>query len=451
MKLDQHAGTWKWGILCLLFLAPFFFLTYGFANQYAHNLKHVPSLYFEWEKLIPLWPWTIVPYWSIDLFYGLSLLLCWNTFELKQHAFKLFTAQLICIACFILFPLKFAFERPELTGFFGVWFDVLMGFDKPFNQAPSLHIVLLVILWDFYRRHVSGHWKYVVDIWSFLIGISVLTTWQHHFIDIPTGILVGGLCLWLFPVSVKSPFKKDELQSLTPKHIKLAGYYWIGALLCAVIAILFKGVWLWLLYPAISLCLVGFAYVLVRPHFFQKQADGRLTSASRILFAPYMLFAWINSRLWTKKHPEDSTIIQIADKTICLGRIPTAEEAKQYDALFDCCAELTVSHEQFYQYYLSLDLIPLQANQLYEAVKQFDQLWDSISMQIEPQRLLIFCALGYSRSTAILCAWLIEKEHASNVESAINLIKHARPWIVLNPEQIQQLNLFVLKLKGLSP
>lgn len=167
--LTHQAGTWKWGILCLLFLAPFFFLSYGFANHYAAGLNYVPSIVFSWEKYIPLWPWTIVPYWSIDLFYGLSLLLCWNKFELKQHVLRLFSAQLISIGCFLLFPLKFSFERPELQGFFGVWFDILMGFDKPFNQAPSLHIVLLMILWDFYRRHVPSSYRWFVDLWSFLM------------------------------------------------------------------------------------------------------------------------------------------------------------------------------------------------------------------------------------------------------------------------------------------
>ena len=76
-QLDiREPGVWKRGVLYLLCLAPFFFLTYGFANQHASGLSHVPSIVFAWEKHIPLWPWTIVPYWSIDLFYGLSLLLC---------------------------------------------------------------------------------------------------------------------------------------------------------------------------------------------------------------------------------------------------------------------------------------------------------------------------------------------------------------------------------------
>ena len=121
--LAKQAGTGKWGLLCLLFLAPFFFLSYGFANQYASQLANVPVIVFEWEKLIPLWPWTIVPYWSIDLFYGLSLILCWNKFELRQHVLRLFTAQIISISCFLLFPLRFSFVRPELSEFFGLWFD----------------------------------------------------------------------------------------------------------------------------------------------------------------------------------------------------------------------------------------------------------------------------------------------------------------------------------------
>ena len=99
----KQTGTWKWGMLCLVFLAPFFFLTYGFANQYAAGLDEVGFIVFDWEQHIPLWPWTIVPYWSIDLFYGLSLLLCWNLFELKQHVLRLLSAQIISIACFLLF------------------------------------------------------------------------------------------------------------------------------------------------------------------------------------------------------------------------------------------------------------------------------------------------------------------------------------------------------------
>lgn len=450
--LTKQSGTWKWGLLCLAFLAPFFFLSYGAANQYASGLADVSVIVFDWERWIPLWPWTIVPYWSIDLFYGLSLLLCWNKFELKQHVLRLFLAQVLCIGLFIAFPLKFSFDRPELSGFFGLWFEILMGFDKPFNQAPSLHIVLLVILWDFYRRHVPGHWKYAVDFWSFLIGISVLTTWQHHFIDIPTGLLVGGLCLWLFPLHVQCPFRKDPIQRLTPKHLKLGCYYLITSIFLAIVAYMFKGISLWLLYPAISLLLVSLAYLLVRPHFFQKNTYGQLSTGAVLLFAPYLIFALLNSRIWTRKHPHDSLIIEIEHTQIFLGRIPNSDHARGYQALFDCCAELPRDQTGLAAQYLSLDLIPLQTNQLKYATEAFDQLFNQmIEESNEPKKLLIFCALGYSRSSAILCAWLLKNHYVENIPDAIVLIQKSRPWIVLKQPQLDQLNVYAFQLKGLAP
>lgn len=449
-KLNSQPGTWKWGSLCLIFLAPFFFLTYGFANQYASALNNVPSIVFDWEHSIPLWPWTIIPYWSIDLFYGLSLLLCWNKFELKQHVLRLFTAQIISISCFLLFPLKFSFERPELHGFFGVWFDILMGFDKPFNQAPSLHIVLLVILWDFYRRHVNNSWKWIVDFWAFLIAISVLTTWQHHFIDLPTGLLVGALCLWMFPVQVKSPFKKEPRQQRTAKHIKLFIIYICAACIFLILSFLFQPWSLWLIYPAISLFAVAFAYILVRPHFFQKQENGRMTIASYLIFAPYFISAWINSRIWTKAHPEDSKIIKINNQLFYIGRIPDILNIQKYDVIFDCVAEMPVASTHQYQQYLSLDLIPLQAAQLEHAVYKLNQVLNCLHDNMHEQKILIFCALGYSRSSAVLCAWLLQSQHNYTVQDTINIIQKARPWVKLNPIQIQQLDLYHSRIKGLT-
>ncbi|QIL82080.1 phosphatase PAP2/dual specificity phosphatase family protein [Diaphorobacter sp. HDW4A] len=434
--ITREPGVWKRGVLYLLCLAPFFFLTYGFANQYASGLADVRAIVFAWEKHIPLWPWTIVPYWSIDLFYGLSLLLCWSRFELRQQALRLFTAQVISIACFVLFPLKFSFERPPLEGFFGLWFDVLMGFDKPFNQAPSLHIVLLIILWDFYRRHVSAGWVWLVHLWCALIGLSVLTTWQHHFIDLPTGLLVGALCMWLYPLSVKSPFEKDAMRVRTAWHVKLGGWYLLASVLLTAAAFTCGGGWLWLLYPAVSLLLVALAYLLVRPHCFQKQEDGAMAVASVLLFAPYFVGAWINSRAWTRAHAEDSRVGEWQDMSVHLGRIPSARDAAAYDALFDCAAELPVTHHPAaYAQHLSLDMVTLSAEQLVSGAERLDAL---IAAH-RPRKLLVFCALGYSRSAAVLCAWLITTGRVDSVDTAVKLIQQARPWVVLRAEQIAQL------------
>ena len=97
-------------------LGPFFFVSYGLANTLASRRLGVGSIAFGWEHAIPFVPWTIVPYWSIDAFYGLSLLICATRRELDRHAQRLLAAQLISVACFIAFPLRFSFDRPAADG-----------------------------------------------------------------------------------------------------------------------------------------------------------------------------------------------------------------------------------------------------------------------------------------------------------------------------------------------
>src|SRR5436190_9698693 len=184
---------WRRAFSWLVFLAPFFYLTYGAANVISARRHDVPSIVFAWEHHIPFLAWTIIPYWSINVFYGLSLFVCRTRAELDAHGRRLLTAQIVAVVCFILFPLTFTFQQPETHRVAGVLFAALTSFDKPFNQAPSLHIALLVILWRLYAIHLPRPARWPLHLWFTLVGASVLTTYQHHFFDIPTGALLGFL------------------------------------------------------------------------------------------------------------------------------------------------------------------------------------------------------------------------------------------------------------------
>lgn len=349
----REPGLLKPAVLWLLLLAPLFFSTYGFATWVTSQRSDVGTLVFGWETHMPFWAWTIVPYWSIDLLYGFSLLLPNTRHELKQHALRLLSAQVIAVSCFLIWPLRFTFERPELDGVFGWLFAVLAGFDKPFNQAPSLHIALLVILWVMYQRHTQGLWRWLVHGWFALIGISVLTTYQHHFIDLPTGALAGWLCVWLWPVEHPSPLLNARL-TRDSKRWRLGLRYGLGALALAVLAFSLGGGWLWLLWPAVSLGLIKVNYLVLGASGFQKRTDGRLTPAARWLCAPYLAGAWINSRLWTRKHPQPDLIVD----NVWLGRIPSAKEQDSFNAIVDLCAELPINPQgRAYQSIPVLDLI----------------------------------------------------------------------------------------------
>ncbi|HMY07840.1 MAG TPA: serine/threonine protein phosphatase, partial [Accumulibacter sp.] len=337
LRPDDKPRPWPRALGWLLFLGPFFFLSYGFANWLSGQRADVGSIVFDWERRIPFVAWTIVPYWLMDLFYGVSLFLCRNRRQLDTHAWRLLATQVLAVLCFIVWPLRCTFERGEVDGTFGWLFAALGRFDQPFNQAPSLHIALLVVLLEPYLRALPRRWHAVVWGMALLIGVSVLTTWQHQFFDIPTGLWLGAFVIWLLPSDDRSPLARAAL-SQRRKNWRLAGVYAAGALSVAAMALGNGGAWLWLLWPAASLGLVASIYAVFDATAFGKRADGTMPTAVRLLFAPYHFGAWLNSRAWTRRLPPANTVVD----GLAIARLPSVGDMHRHSvtALVDLCAEL---------------------------------------------------------------------------------------------------------------
>ncbi|GLS39279.1 protein phosphatase [Mesorhizobium tianshanense] len=395
----RYAGVVLRAALWLAFLAPFFYSTYGFANWLASRRDDVGSIVFAWERGIPFIAWTIVPYWSINLFYGLSLLLNDTKSGVDRLAGRYLTAQIIAVACFILFPLTVTFTQPQTSGLPGFMFAVLGGFDKPFNQAPSLHIALLVIIWDHWRYRLKGM-AIVWHAWCFLIGASVLTTWQHHVIDIPTGALLGFFTLWLFPRDGELPFARFRLTA-DAKARRLALFYALGAALAlagAVAGAFASALWLILLWPALALAIVAFAYAGAGAKVFQKADDGSVSLASRVLLLPYRLGAKVNIWAWTRRLTPQ---IAVADG-IFLGRFPTAAEADAFGTVIDLAGELERPRgvTSSWTSLAMLDLLPPPRDKLAEAVAMIEDARGQGTV-------LVCCALGFQRSAGVVAEWLV--------------------------------------------
>lgn len=413
---DSRRAVMKAAALWLAFLAPFFYLTYGTANWLASQQPDVPDLAFSWERHVPFIAWSIVPYWSINLFYALSLFVNDTPEGVGRLAKRYLTAQLVAVSCFIAFPLQAIFVRPETSGLPGFMFDVLAGFDKPFNQAPSLHIALLVIIWDHLRRRLQGAALGVWHIWCVLIGLSVMTTWQHHFIDIPTGALLGLFALWLFPADAPSPAAGFR-PTRDPKARRLALFYAAGSalfLLLAVLATTRTGWALLLLWPALALAIVAFGYAGAGEAVFQKKRNGRVSLASSWLLAPYRLGARINIWAWTRSLPAS---VEIAGG-VHLGRFPRPSELRGFAGVVDMTGEFARPQAPHLTWlaFPSLDLLHLGADQRRDAAAAVEEL-----------RLrgpvLVCCALGFQRSATTVMTWLTASGHAGSEQEAADMIR----------------------------
>lgn len=399
---------WLRAVAWLAGLGPFFFLSYNFANGYAARLAHVPSLTFEWERFAPFWAWTILPYWSSDALYGVALLSCRTRGELDRLGLRLLAIQCFSVACFVLFPLRVTFDRPPLSGWTEWLFASLLSFDQPFNQAPSLHVSLAVILWAHYRRLLRSPWSAVLGLWFVLIALSAWTTYQHHFIDLPLGAWAGLLALAAIP-------ERSWPESRRPP---LMAAYLTGTVLLTALAFWGRSWCWWLLWPAFSLSLVGSAYWTGDPAWLGKQ-NGRVP----FWMWPYTFGAWCNARIWTRGQAP----WQLLAGGVWIGRAPSLGEATDFRTILDLTAELPVTA---HAHVPILDLTPPRADQLDAAVAAIERA---------ERPVLVCCALGYSRSATVAAAWLMTNSAAGDAESAVEAVRRARPQIVIRAETVARL------------
>ncbi|KAA2238270.1 phosphatase PAP2/dual specificity phosphatase family protein [Salinarimonas soli] len=412
---------WRRAALWLAGLAPFFYATYGLANWLAAQRDEVGAVVFAFERHVPFLAWTIVPYWSINAFYAASLFVPATAGELDRHGRRLLTAQAAAVACFILWPLRFTFERPPVTGLPGFMFDALTSFDKPFNQAPSLHIALLVILWDLYARHLPPAWRPALHAWFALIGVSVLTTYQHHFVDVPTGALLGFACLWLWPLAGDTP--RPGPLAADRRRRRLAAAYAAGAALLAAFGAGLGGVALWLAWPALSLALVALAYACVGAALFQKAPDGTVSLASRVLLAPYRLGAHLNALAWTRG---EAAPVEVADG-VHLGRLPWGRAKPRWRGatLVDLCAELPSPGG-----FAAVRAVPL-LDLATPSPARLRAAAEAIERARGDGPVLVACALGYARSAVAVATWLLRTGRAGGVDEAVAMVRRARPRVVI--------------------
>ena len=456
--------TLKTSLLKLALVGMLFYASYGLSNHYAASLAYVPEVAFAWERNIPFWEWTILPYWSLNLMYAAAFFLCRDTREQNRYVARLVSAQIVATTCFMLFPLHFGWPKPPTDGLWGWLFDSLVAFDLPYNQSPSLHIALSIIVGAFYWTRFPKI-RLPILLWQSLIALSVLTTYQHHFIDVPTGALLGWLVLWVIPKHGVSPFRRRSLSVAQPdsqtgrlktseasfceaktneesfaktseasfreaktspatrsREIKIAMLYLAGAVLSALPS-LFGGAWLWMLWVSVSLSVVAFAYLTGNAAVFQKQADGRLSAAATVLLLPYLAGVRLNMAYWLRGKAKTARVRD----DVLIGCVSAISD--DLPAVLDVCAEYPrPRYRGAYRVLSLLDMVAPSENDLMQAASLLEAL------RRQHGKVLTCCALGYGRSAAVVLTWLLVYGGCRDLAQATAELKQARPQMVLPPK-----------------
>ena len=479
-------------LAALVVVAAIFYASYGATNALASARANVPEIYFAWERAVPFWAWSIVPYWSLNLLYALGFFLCRDSRELARYVTKLLAAQIIATLFFIAFPLQISWEKPAVSGLSGFLFSSLAAFDLPFNQAPSLHIILCVVVGAFYLRKARAVWlKAALVAWFVLIGLSVLTTYQHHFIDVPTGLAAGCFVLLVRPMDGEP--LRFAMAAETARY-KWATLYLGLAFFTLFAAIAGAKIWsswmLWLSWASLSFALVACGYAFLGAGVFAKNGQGRHAFAAKALLFPYLCVARLNALFWLRGR-------RLSDEILPGLYLGSVKQVGKFDAVLDCAAEFErPDGAQIYASLPMLDMITPSADELKCGADELERIVKTTlgggknlpQMGAKPgpnfgakagyanerdfkfneqtdaranlqtrgaaneskiaeagqifansngrtaetngKKVLVCCALGYGRSASVLLAWLVIYAGFS-FEDALNLLKSHREKIAV--------------------
>lgn len=414
--------TRRRAVIAAALLALLFMVVYNATNWISSQRTSVGSLYFAWERHIPFVPAMIIPYMSIDLFFVAAPFLCRSRGELRTLSRRIIVA--ICIAglSFLLFPLQLAVERPHADGTVGALFNWFRTVDLPYNLCPSLHIALRTILAVHFARYARGLWLWASHVWFSLIGVSTLLTYQHHVIDVAGGFVLAAVCFY---------FVRDQpLRMPVIGNRRLGLRYAAVAVACVAAAWLLRP-WGWLLlWPAAALGLTAAAYWGLGPGIYRK-ADGRIPLSARLLLAP-TLFGQYLSLLYYRR--QCAAWNAVTDRVWIGRKLNEAETGRAIAAGVTAVLDLTgeFSEPQRFRdlHYLNLPVLDLTR----PTDRQLARAIDFISHHAAQGVVYIHCKIGYSRSAAVVGAWLVATGQAVSADDAIGWLRRVRPSIVVRPE-----------------
>ena len=403
-------------------LSLLFLILYPLCNWLAAQRPFVPTLFFAWERAIPFVPLMIAPYMSLDLLFVAAPFLCRNNRELAALSKRIVTALLVAGVCFLLFPLRFAFERPPLSGWLGDFFAWFCGLDRPFNLLPSLHIAFCTILCDFYARRTRGTVRHALVLWFVLIAFSAVLTFQHHIMDVVGGFALGAYCLYFFPES------KRRVPVVANRRVGL--YYSIGAIIVGALMVLS---WPWgafLLWPFISLGIAAAAYFGAGPAVFRKR-EGRLPWTTWWALGP-LLFGHEISRLYYRRqgHLWDQLTPRVWIGGVLSRREAIACVRAGVTAVLDLTAEFSEPSPFRALTYKNIPILDLTA----PTTVQLEEMVSFIEHESASGIVYVHCKIGYSRTAAVAAAYLLRSGAVDSIAEAIDRVRQVRPFVVIRPE-----------------
>lgn len=319
---------------------------------------------------------------------------------------KLTWAVFIACGLFLLFPAKFSFAIPTANNpILATMYTLLHSMDSSYNQAPSLHVIFCVIFYNEFKKLINSKTAlFLVRGWLVLVAASTWFTFQHHCIDIFTGIIVGVAINYFIT---------------RPQHYVASIYLMISGLSLLIASSIqetspFTAALSY--YLCLSFALISIQYLRNKPKSLGK-SHSTFSLLAWLLYAPYLLayrLLWSVNNYKIESHQTTSNstslangvITKVSDKLLVGPRLSNANLIHlPADCMFiDLSAEVAEASAVDRNQYLFFPMLDLQAPCSSQLVPAVRAVQTKISNK---ETVYLHCAMGYSRSFLIACIYLI--------------------------------------------
>lgn len=424
--MDERRPTLKQQIFAFALCSIVFMIVYNFAAWYTSRAEKVPSFVFDFEKYIPFLSWSIIPYMTSGIFFCSVFFLCRNKEHLTVLTKRMLFTTVAAGLCFILFPLQFSLAKPITDGsVLDYSFQFLKVFDSPFNQSPSLHIAYAFIFWTVFRNCTKI--RTFLMLWLILLGISTLTTYQHHFIDILSGTVLAHISFMIFP------YRKNDFHH---RNFQVANCYFLFGWIFVSASILmnqfFGHLWLIVLWPAVMAIIIGYQYQKNNVHFL-KDINGNISWWKKIFYAPYLIVY----RMFWKFLRKNKNPLEIAPRIYISSR-PGREDLHYFEInrntlVYDLSAEMEeisdLKNKSAYHSVPFLDIGTLDIDQTKKLVTEITEKYKTLPAD---GKIFIHCTMGFTRSSVI--GILVMKNILSlPIDEAVNTMTGIHKNAVIHP------------------
>jgi membrane-associated phospholipid phosphatase len=174
-----------------------FALIYVGSDQLTSMRTTRLRVHFDFEEQIPFVPSAVLAYSSIYLLFYSAPFVLRTEVELRRLAWKMATVTLLGAVGFLLLPAERDLPYPSDLGICESLFRFSDRVNLDYNQIPSLHVALSAVCVAAYSERGSKPIKLILWGWVVAIGIAALLTYQHHLLDVITGLVLGvGVWRW---------------------------------------------------------------------------------------------------------------------------------------------------------------------------------------------------------------------------------------------------------------